>query len=49
MPKREIVLQQEIDKAKDPSRDANHFSRLQAQCDFLTREVVYLLKKVKGN
>ena len=47
MPNREVTLKKQIAEAKDSELENNDFTRLQTQCNLLTKEVKFLLKKVR--
>ncbi len=47
MPNREVTLKVQIAEAKDPNLENSDFTRLQTQCNLLTKEVTYLLRKVR--
>ncbi|KKN23991.1 hypothetical protein LCGC14_0899290 [marine sediment metagenome] len=47
MANREVTLKTKLRAAQDLEADPNEGSRLQQQIDLLTKELVYLLKKVR--
>lgn len=46
-PGRDVVLNQQISEAKDEKLENNKFQSLQEQCNLLTKDVAFLLKKCK--
>jgi len=47
MPKRDVVLKEQIAEAKDREAENNHFQSLQTQCNLLTKDLAWCLKKIE--